>query len=93
MDPEVTAEMAGANKGSDGWWSMARFSIKADVREMKDVVLIPRSAVTEISGSNYVTIREDNGNLKMVNFVTGGSDSSYYWAVEGVEEGQTVCWE
>ncbi len=93
MEPDVIAEMAAANKGSDGWWSMARFSIKADVREMKDVVLIPRSAVTEISGSNYVTVREDNGNLKMVNFVTGGSDSSYYWAVEGVEEGQTVCWE
>ena len=93
MDPEVTAEIAGSNKGSDGWWNMARFSIKAEVREMKDVILIPRSAVTEISGSNYVTIKEDNGSMKMVSFVTGGSDSSYYWAVEGVEEGQTVCWE
>ncbi len=93
LDPEVVAEMALTNQNSYGMWNVQRFGITATIRDMDDVVLVPRAAVTEISGTSYVTVKDENGSLRMVSFVAGGSDSSYYWVLEGLEEGQTVCWE
>lgn len=93
LPTDAIGDMALTNQNADGWWSMTRFGLTATLRDMDNVILVPRAAVTDVGGTTYVTVKEDNGSLKMVSFVAGGSDASNYWVVEGLEEGQTICWE
>ena len=90
---EVVAELAGSSQNTDGWWSVTRVGVKATLREMKNVLLVPKSAVTEVDGSPYVAVKKDNGSVVMQGFVAGGSDASNYWVVRGLEEGTKICWE
>lgn len=76
-----------------GLWDVAYFSIAANLRVMDEVLVVPRAAVTEYGGSTYVTVRQEDGTLKSVAFISGGSDTNGYWVAEGLTEGMTICWE
>jgi len=92
VSSEDLEKMAGANMGAGGWWRRVSFSVKADVREVKDVVLVPKSAVTLVDGITYVTV-EENGKQTLKSFIAGGSDSTNYWVVDGLSEGTKICLE
>lgn len=93
LPAEAIAEMAGSNRNSDGWWSRSHYTVTATIRSVDNVLLVPKKAVTESGGSDYVTVKNENGQLERISFIAGGSDSSYYWVAEGLTEGMTVCWE
>ncbi|MCR5250131.1 MAG: hypothetical protein K6E50_05940 [Lachnospiraceae bacterium] len=89
---EVAAEIAGSSR-DDGWWSLTRVSVTAQLRSVENVLLVPRSAVTEVSRTTYVTVVEDNGTRRQQAFVPGGADSENYWVITGLTEGMRICWE
>ncbi len=93
LPAEVVAAISGTNQDSSGWWNITWLEVEATLRSMDNVILIPKSAVYEVKGSTYVTVRDDNGALRMVSFIAGGSDLENYWVAEGLEEGMTICWE
>ncbi|MCR4617937.1 MAG: hypothetical protein K5669_07100 [Lachnospiraceae bacterium] len=90
---DAIAEMAGSERNSDGWWSRVRVDVKATLRSMDNVLIIPKSAVYDVNGTPYVTIKDENGNMRMASFIAGGSDSTNYWVAEGLTEGTKICWE
>ena len=74
------------------WWNRYRYTVKAKVRAMDNVVLVPRSAVYDYGGGKtYVCVKDENGNAKMQSFVSGGNNDSYYWVVFGLTEGMEIC--
>ncbi|MCQ2493725.1 MAG: HlyD family efflux transporter periplasmic adaptor subunit [Lachnospiraceae bacterium] len=87
------SQMAGSTRNGNGWWGVQTYTVTASIRTMDHVLVVPRSAVTDIDGNTFVTIREANGSVRKVSFVSGGSDGSKYWIAEGLTEGMTVCWE
>ncbi len=93
ISPEDISEMAGSSMGYEGWWNRSRFSVSIPIREMKDVVLVPKKAVKEIGGTTYVRVRTEGGTIDYRSFIAGGSDSNYYWVVEGLTEGTEICLE
>ena len=92
VSSEDLEKMAGANNGFEGWWRRMSFSVKANAREVKDVVLVPKRAVTTVDGITYVTV-EENGKQELKSFIAGGSDSTNYWVIEGLSEGTKICLE
>lgn len=91
LPPEVISDMAVATQGYYGWWNRNRYTVTAVIREMNNVLVVPRSAVTEIAGNTYVYVIDENGNVTAKSFVAGGFDSSNYWVIEGLSEGMNVC--
>ncbi len=93
LPSEAVAEIAGSSQNSDGWWSLARVGVSCDLRVVDNVLTVPKNAVTDVDGISYVTVKDDNGALRMVSFVSGGSDANNTCILEGLEEGTKVCWE
>ena len=71
----------------------APISVTGRIRVMDNVLLVPRKAVTEKNGSTYVYVKEADGTVRMVPFISGGMDSTSYWVAEGLSEGTTICLE
>ena len=90
---EVASEIAGSSQNTQGWWSISRVGVKAELRVVNDVLLVPKRAVKDVSGTTYVTVIEDNGARRTQAFVPGGSDSENYWVITGLSEGMRICWE
>lgn len=92
---EDLADIVECSFGGDRGWGRwnARYSIEADLRKMDNVVLVPRKAVVENGGQTFVRVKNENGEVVLMEFVAGGSDSSNYWAAEGLTEGMTICLE
>ncbi|MBR3825890.1 MAG: hypothetical protein IKJ39_11920 [Lachnospiraceae bacterium] len=67
------------------------FTVVAKTREMDHVLVVPKSAVTEVDGKTYVNVKDEQGNVKMCSFVAGGYDDTNYWIIEGLSEGMVVC--
>ncbi len=88
---EAVSEMAAAAENDSEWNIQMRFTVEGSARQMEDVLLVPKAAVTSQRGQNYVTVIDENGQKKAVSFVAGGSDSRYYWAAEGLTEGMVLC--
>lgn len=91
LPPDVISDMAVATQGYGGWWNRNRYTVKAVIREMENVLVVPKGAVTEIAGNTYVNIIDENGNVTRQSFVAGGYDSMNYWVIEGLSEGMNVC--
>lgn len=74
-------------------------SVTGEVRVMDNVVLVPVSAVKEVSTNfGYVNVLEKDGSIRSVSVVLGGKFTgeereNYYWVIDGMTEGMTVCWE
>lgn len=81
--------MAMADDGN--WRNPQPYRVKTNIREMNNVLVVPRSAVTEVNGHTYVKVMDEQGNVKVCSFIAGGYDSTNYWIVEGLSEGMIVC--
>ncbi len=88
---EAVSEMAAAADNDSEWNFQIRFTVEGSVRQMEDVLLVPKEAVSSQRGRTYVTVMDENGQKKAVSFVAGGSDSRYYWVAEGLTEGMVLC--
>lgn len=91
LPSDVIADMAVATEGYGGWWNRNRYTITAVIRQMDNVLVVPKSAVREIAGNTYVYVKEEDGSVTARSFVAGGFDSKNYWIVEGLTEGMNVC--
>lgn len=93
VSAEALGDMAGSSQQSDGWWSRAYFDVKATLRSMDGVLLVPKSAVTEAGGNTYVKVKQADGTVVMQSFIVGGADNTYYWVADGLTEGMEICLE
>lgn len=93
LNPEDIADMAVTNTDRNDWWNPNRYHVTAKIREMENVLVVPKRAVTEIGGSTYVDLIDEEGNIVSCSFIAGGYDSSYYWVIDGLMEGMKVCLE
>lgn len=91
VPPEAVSEMAALTQTFSGYTVRASFQVEAKANEMKDVLLVPRSAVQIWQGQTYVVYVSESGELIAQSFVAGGYDTNYYWVVEGLTEGMEVC--
>lgn len=72
-------------------WSRYRYTVRAKLRSMENVVVVPKRAVYDFGGKTYVYVKEADGTVKFQSFVSGGYNDKYYWVVEGLTEGMEVC--
>ncbi len=93
LPQESIADMAVSNTDRDGWWNRNRYQVKATIREMDNVLVVPKKAVKDTAGVTYVNIVDEDGNITPCSFVAGGYDQSGYWVVEGLTEGMKLCLE
>lgn len=93
LPAEVVGDMSAATQGENGWWNRVRFEVNATIREMENVLLVPKKAVQEVAGQTYVTVKEPSGEQRAVSFLAGGYDTDYYWVIDGLTEGMEVCLE
>ena len=58
-------------------------------------MVVPRKSVyTAKNGGTYVITKKEDGTVKLVKFVSGGTDSNNYWVAYGdLTEGMEVCSE
>jgi len=64
--------------------------IKGNAKQIQDVVLVPKSAVSETENGYFVTVLTEEGKLLKTEFLPGGSNSEYYWVLKGLSEGMKV---
>lgn len=88
---ELLSEVIVARGNVKEWWNPMRYTITATVREMDNVLVVPKSAVTEINGCTYVNVKDEQGNVTTRSFVAGGYNNTNYWVIEGLSEGMVVC--
>lgn len=77
----------------NGGWNRNRFGVTAPIREVDNVVLIPKRAVTVFKQNTFVKVKQQDGSFTYVSFISGGADQENYWVVEGLDEGMKVCLE
>lgn len=93
IDEEYREDMFGTNETTAGLWARNSYNVTIDTRQMKNVVLIPKSAVTMKGGSTYVKVINPDGSIALKGFISGGSNNNYYWSVSGLSEGTEICWD
>lgn len=76
-----------------GRWDRNNYKVNVKVRSEKNVLIVPKAAVTTKDKSTYVTVVKKDGSVEQRSFLPGGSDNNYYWVVDGLTEGMTLCWE
>lgn len=93
LPPELIGDMSVGTEGWGGWWNIARFGVEARLREMDNVLVVPRRAVREVGGRPYVNVVEADGSIVRRSFIAGGFDKESYWVAEGLTEGMELCLE
>ena len=93
VPPEHTGILVSISNKEDKKLKVSRMQIFANVKEMENVLVVPKEAVTELAGQNYVHIIDENGEIKAQSFIAGGHDGSHYWVVDGLTEGMKICLE
>lgn len=93
LPPDVIAQMPPLKQNELGYLVWNTYRTSAVIREMKNVLIVPKSAVWEVSGRTYVFIRQADGTVKAQSFIAGGFDAHNYWVLEGLEEGMNLCSE
>ncbi len=77
---------------SNGYWNRVRFSVRATVKSMDHVVLVPKNAVYKTGNDTYVMVKDEEGSTGLVKFTAGGSDNANYWVAYGsITEGMEIC--
>lgn len=90
---EEMATISGTTLVDGGRWDRNTFKVTVQVRSEKNVLTVPKSAVTVKDNSAYVTVIKEDGSVENVSFIPGGSDTNQYWIADGLTEGMTICWE
>ncbi len=86
IEQEDIADLAGGIMNSWG-----QCEIEADIREMKNVIVIPKNAVTELNGTSYVNVVNADGSITTQSILAGGYNSENYWVAAGLTEGMELC--
>lgn len=95
LSEEDTLDIAkhGSAFVSGGGWNRSRFDVKAEIRDVDNVLLVPKRAVLMINKNTFVKIKTQEGNVTYARFVSGGADQDNYWVVDGLSEGMEICLE
>lgn len=56
----------------------------------KEVLCVPKRAVTQREGKSYVLVKEEDGSMQEREVTTGISDGVFVEITQGIEEGETV---
>lgn len=91
LSQESVSDMALTNLRRENYWNQYRYQVTATVREMDNILVVPKKAVVEIEGRTYVYVKDEQGNVKAVGFVAAGYNSTEYWVIEGLTEGMVLC--
>lgn len=86
IEEDDIADLAGGIMHSWG-----RCEIQADIREMKNVIVIPKSAVTELNGTSFVNVVNADGSITTQSILAGGYNNENYWVAAGLTEGMELC--
>jgi len=86
IEEEDIADLAGGIMHSWG-----QCEISADIREMKNVIVIPKKAVTELNGTSYVNVVNADGSITTQSILAGGYNNENYWVAAGLTEGMELC--
>ncbi len=68
-----------------------RIGVKAELVTYKNMVAVPKSAVTIYGGSYFVNLVYADGSVHSATFVSCGRDNDYYYCISGLSEGDEVC--
>jgi len=92
LPSEAVAEMSFTREAvnSDDYTKVT-FKVTTQARMMSDVLILPKNAVQNINGQTYVNVMDANGNIYARSFIAGGYNTSYYWVLDGLREGMTIC--
>lgn len=90
---EEMGQLEGSVLTTTGRWDRNAYKVNVKVRSEKNVLIVPKAAVTTKDKSTYVNVINSDGTVERKSFIPGGSDNNYYWVVDGLTEGMTVCWE
>lgn len=66
--------------------------LKGLLKEMDNVILIPKSAVSVEEEQYYVTVLKEDGSLLKTEFIPGGSNLENYWVLDGLTEGMQIVY-
>lgn len=91
LPEEVIGDMASAVPDWNGYMVRAHYKVNAVIREMDNVLVVPRDAVWDVSGQTYVLVEQEDGTIVAQSFIAGGYDASNYWVVDGLTEGMKIC--
>lgn len=69
------------------------FHVMMPTEGVKNVVMVPSSAVKMRSGKPYVMVVQEDGSIVAQSFIPGGIGNGYYWVIDGLEEGMEICLE
>lgn len=93
LSAEDVQSMALSSETAGGYWNRSRMEVTCTTREVDDVLIIPKKAVTMMKGQTYVKVRLDNGDATYVSFIACGSDQTHYGVLTGLTEGMEICFE
>jgi multidrug efflux pump subunit AcrA (membrane-fusion protein) len=93
LPAEDIGNMELSARTSGGLWNKSRLTVSCTARQIENVLLIPKKAVTRMKGQTYVKVRTENGGAAYVGFVPCGSDQINYGVAEGLTEGMEICFE
>lgn len=90
---EPLGDIATTYQNENGDWRRLDFRVSGTALSWDNVVLVPKSAVSEKNGHLYVNVVQEDGSIVARSFVAGGNDMYNYWVITGLEEGMTICCE
>ena len=93
LPKEEIGNMIQTAGNNNDWWSRFRYVVSGSVRNMDQVVVVPKKAVWETNGKTYVYVIGEDGKPVAQSFVAGGYNETGYWVVEGLTEGMEICLE
>lgn len=75
-------------------------AVTGEVKVMENVVMVPGRALRQVDNNYaYVNVLEQDGSIRTTSVLLGGQAANiedrrnYYWVIDGLTEGMTVCWE
>ena len=94
LPKEQISDMAqSVPRDNNFWGNWYRYDVTGTIREMDNVLTVPKKAVQDINGCTYVSVVDETGKVVTQSFIAGGYNSDYYWVVDGLTEGMEVCLE
>lgn len=66
--------------------------LKAKMKEIENVIVIPKAAVEQEEGQYYVTVLKEDGSLLKTEFIPGGTNVESYWVLDGLSEGMKIVY-
>lgn len=66
--------------------------LKANLKTVENVILVPRSAVSVEENEYFVTVLKEDGTLLKTEFLPGGSNVDNYWVLDGLTEGMQIVY-